>query len=159
MIARIIATAGGVGYAPKAPGTVGSLVGWLIGYAVAAHLPFAWRLITWAVAVVVGVIVSASTERQLGTHDPSIVVIDEVVGMWMVFVMMPAIAGSLTWSFLAFVSFRVFDILKPPPLKWLERAPGGWGIVFDDLGAGLYTYAMMCVFQTLYALTPLRGAP
>ncbi len=146
MIATLIATAGGVGYCPWAPGTAGSLVGWLFGYAAAMHLSFAWRLIAWAIAVVISVIASAVTERQLKKHDPSVVVIDEVVGMWMVFALLPRLAESLWMGLMAFALFRAFDVVKPPPLKWLARAPGGWGIVLDDLGAAFYTcFVLMLV--------------
>lgn len=141
--ARAIATAGGAGYCPWAPGTAGSLVGWLIGYAAGTRLPFAWRLITWAIAVVMSVIASTATERQLKIHDPSVVVIDEVVGMWMVFALLPRLADSFWLGLMAFVLFRAFDVVKPPPLKWLARAPGGWGIVLDDLGAALYATAIL----------------
>ena len=139
MIARLIATAGGAGYCPVAPGTAGSLVGWLIGFLAATHLPVGWRLPAWVAAVIISIIASTVAERQLGIHDPSVVVIDEVVGMWMVFILLPRAAESLLVSLAAFILFRTFDTIKPLPLRWLARAPGGWGIVLDDLGAAAYT--------------------
>ena len=75
---------------------------------------------------------------QHGRHaapDPSIVVVDEIVGMWIAVLHLP-------WSFLslliAFILFRIFDILKPPPAAWVEQIPRGWGIMLDDVVAGIY---------------------
>ncbi len=147
MLARLIATAGGVGNCPWAPGTMGSLVGWLVGYAAAVYQPPMWRWITWVVAALISVAASTLTERRLKIHDPSVVVIDEVVGMWMVFALLPRLAESLWLGLMAFALFRAFDVVKPPPLKWFARAPGGWGIVLDDLGAALYA-TVIVVFLT-----------
>lgn len=151
MIAKLIATAGGVGYCPWAPGTAGSLLGWLIGWLAALHQPPMWRWLMWTAAVLIGVAASTRTERVLGRHDPSVVVIDEVVGMWMVLILLPREAHWLVVGVAAFVLFRAFDVVKPPPLRWFSRAPGGWGIVLDDLGAAVYTWLVLfvlnCAFQ------------
>jgi phosphatidylglycerophosphatase A len=69
------------------------------------------------------------------TADPSIVVIDEIVGVWIALWMLPY---SFVVIALAFVAFRAFDIVKPPPARQLERIPNGWGIMLDDVAAGLY---------------------
>ncbi|MEW6325463.1 MAG: phosphatidylglycerophosphatase A [Nitrospirota bacterium] len=136
-----IATVGGIGRVPIAPGTAGS----------AAGLALAWLLYSawgaWAVMMVIlpltalGVAASSALTAGGGDKDPSIIVIDEVCGM------LVAVAG-LSFTGLtalgAFVLFRLFDIVKPFPLSWIERRlPGGWGVMGDDLAAGLA--ANLCV--------------
>lgn len=138
-LARAIATVGELGSSPRAPGTIGSVVGWLIGVLGLAHADAAVRFGVVIGATVVGVMASTRAERELKRHDPSCVIIDEVIGMAAVFALMPAIAQPVWQAGIAFGLFRVFDILKPPPLKWLSRFPAGWGIVLDDLGATAYT--------------------
>ena len=137
-LAHLIATWFGCGYAPKGPGTAGSLaalaIAWLLHtYAGASSLWFgALALLlaipgTWAAGVVA---------RCSGAKDPQIVVVDEVVGQWM------TLAGAtvLNWKswLLALALFRLFDIWKPPPVRQLERLSGGLGIVADDAMAGVY---------------------
>jgi phosphatidylglycerophosphatase A len=88
-----------------------------------------------AIVLIVGVAAAGKTEKDLGIKDPSCVVIDEVLGMGVALLWVPR-----TWPFLimGLVLFRIFDIWKPPPIKKLEKLPGGWGIMLDDLLAGLY---------------------
>lgn len=133
-----IATVGGIGYVPVAPGTAASLlvlpaVPWLA--ATRARTPELYTLLVVAV-IAVAVWGAARAERVLGRHDDGCVVIDEVAGM---------VAGTVcvapTWlaAVTLFVAFRVFDIAKPPPIAWLDRRVGGGvGVVADDLLAGAY---------------------
>jgi phosphatidylglycerophosphatase A len=88
--------------------------------------------------LVVGIRAAGNVARELGVEDPSCVVVDEVAGQILAFTGIP-----LHWKSLlaAFILFRVFDVLKPPPLRQLERIPGGAGIMLDDIGAGLYALA------------------
>lgn len=88
-----------------------------------------------------GVWASAKMERDAGKPDPQSVVVDEVVGQWIGL----AGASSLGWKqvLAAFLLFRLFDIVKPFPVARLERAPGGWGIMLDDVMAGAYTALVM----------------
>lgn len=144
-LARAIATVGELGSSPRAPGTIGSAVGWLIGVLWLAPAGAAVRLGVVIGGTVVGVMASTRAERELKRHDPSCVIIDEVIGMAAVFALMPAIARPVWQAGLAFGLFRLFDILKPPPLKWLSRFPAGWGIMFDDLGATAYTCLILGV--------------
>jgi phosphatidylglycerophosphatase A len=129
------ASFGYVGFAPAAPGTVGA----------AAAIPF-FLLLRWAdsawleiavcaVIVVVGAWSARRTEEALGVEDPGLVVIDEVVGMFVSLLFLPG-----TWPVIAaaFVAFRVFDIVKPWPAGRLEHVPGGWGVMADDVMAGVY---------------------
>ncbi len=137
-IAEVWATAFYAGYVPKAPGTAGALVGLALAFVlhqyaffVNFHFPalaLAFLLPSvWAANVVI-----AETKLK----DPQMVVMDEVLGQWVVF------AGAAQFTPLtyvvAFALFRLFDIWKPFPVNLFERAPGGWGVMLDDLMAGLY---------------------
>lgn len=88
----------------------------------------------------IGVPAGTSIARSVGKSDPSIVVVDEAAGQ-----ILAVVAVPVEWKYLlvGFILFRGFDIFKPPPLRRLERFPGGWGIMLDDLGAGLYALAVL----------------
>jgi phosphatidylglycerophosphatase A len=139
LLARVVATWFGCGYFPKGPGTAGSVGALLVALPIAALT--GWQ--PWVFAVVSLVALPPSIwaadrmARDTGSKDPQTVVVDEVVGQWI------ALAGCVSldhwgWWLAAFVLFRLFDITKPPPVRALERVPGGAGIVLDDVGAGLY---------------------
>lgn len=149
-VVRTIATVGGVGYLPKAPGTAGSLVGLLVGFIAARPFkdpPQAASILLLALTACffVGVAVSTQAERHFGARDPSAVVIDEFWGMWAIMVAAPLVSQGPLLAAIAFGLFRAFDIIKPPPLKRLSRLPGGWGIMLDDLGAAAYTFGVLWV--------------
>ena len=132
-LARWIATAGGLGYAPVAPGTVASLpvalaVWWLAPGDIAL-------LVATAVVAVVGIWAAGREEERSGAKDPSAIVIDEVAGMLLACYSHPR---TLLWVLGLFVAFRVFDVLKPFGIHRLQALPGGVGVVVDDLVAGLY---------------------
>ena len=131
----IIATAGFTGYAPFAPGTVGSLVGLLILFAVRASGNPLLELGVLVVVIVSGIWSAGVVERDVGIEDPGIVVVDEVAGMLLTLLWIP-----LTWptALVGFLAFRIFDIIKPFPARSTERLPGGWGIMADDLFAAVY---------------------
>jgi phosphatidylglycerophosphatase A len=138
VLARVIATWFWCGYAPKAPGTAGSLaalaIAWALhNYAGVSAIGMAWLSLLLSLP---GIWAADVVARESGGKDPQIVVVDEVVGQWM------TLAGAtvLNWKswVLAFVLFRLFDIWKPPPVRQLERLPGGLGIVADDAMAGVY---------------------
>src|SRR5271165_6741583 len=137
--ATLVATFFGVGRLRPAPGTWGSLATALLWWLLASHLPPAARLpvIFLLIVVVVAIGIPASTleERGCGKKDPSHVVIDEVAGQLVTLIACPIVWPALL---VGFILFRVFDILKPPPVRSLERLPEGTGIVVDDLGAGVY---------------------
>jgi len=137
-LALALATWFGCGYFPWGPGTVGSLVAVLIAfvlreYAGSGRLTFLALTIIWLMP---GIWSATRTAQITGKKDPGLVVIDEVLGQWLTLVG----ATSFAWkNFLAaFVLFRVFDIWKPWPIRKIERLPEGYGIVCDDLAAGLY---------------------
>ena len=139
-IAVAIASFGYTGFAPVAPGTVGSAAAFLL------ILPLRWAAVPGlepAAAIllfVLGVWSARITERHLGVEDPGPVVLDEVVGMFVSLVWLPS-----SWPvFLsAFVAFRAFDIVKLWPTNRFERLPGGWGIMADDVMAGVYANAVV----------------
>ncbi len=128
------ATGLGVGWSPRAPGTMGSLV------ALALWWPAGlWGLWLYAAglvaAIVIGVPVTARAARVLGRQDPPMVVWDEIAGMG---VALFAVPHQILWFAAAFGLFRLFDIVKPFPIARLEALPGGYGIMLDDVLAGLY---------------------
>lgn len=143
MIARLLATWFYCGYAPKGPGTAGSLAAVAIGWALEEWLGVPpWGFAILALALLGPAIWAAGvTERQTGLKDPHIVVVDEVVGQWIAIATAPA-SNWKTWL-AAFLLFRAFDIWKPPPARQLERLPGGTGIVMDDVMAGIYAAAVL----------------
>ncbi|MBI3088423.1 MAG: phosphatidylglycerophosphatase A [Candidatus Omnitrophica bacterium] len=139
--ASAVASIGGLGHVPKAPGTVGSAVGWACGWlwpgAAAAPLVVLVGLL--------GVAASTQAERQTHTHDPRWIVIDEVVGMWLVFTCLPDLHSRRLMAILAFGLFRYFDIAKPGLIRRLGRLPGGWGVMLDDVGAGVVTALVLWI--------------
>lgn len=135
-LARFFATVGFLGELFPAPGTtVGSLAG--VGLSLAARG-------RWGVAI--GIVLTLASPalcgleaRRRGEADPSPVVLDEVVGQWWALQVMAwaGVPPKAFWLFLGFALFRVFDVLKPPPVRQAEALPGGLGIVADDLVAGV----------------------
>jgi|SRR5579864_430463 len=142
--ATLTATFFGIGHMRPGPGTWASAATMLLWAALAHALTLPLRtpiLIALAAAItLVGIPAATRVARASASKDPSFVVIDEVAGQ-----LISLIAVPLSWkTFLAgFILFRVFDILKPPPVRQLERLPEGTGIVLDDVAAGLYALAVM----------------
>lgn len=141
---RFIATAAGSGFLRPAPGTWGSLAAVLPAWAWLHWAPFPWITPGIALGVVLstaaGVWSSNVCIRTTGIADPSPVVIDEVAGVWATLLLIPpavAVASPLLALIVGFLLFRLFDIVKPWPISALERFPRGWGVMADDLGAGI----------------------
>jgi len=132
--ATLLATGFGSGYSPIAPGTAGSLVG-LALYWPLVRLPAAAQLAALTVLSALGVWAATGLARRIGQEDPSVVVVDEIAGMWVALLFLPFTAFT---AVAAFLLFRVMDVIKPFPAGRLERLPGGLGIVADDLMAGIY---------------------
>ena len=139
--ARLLATAGGSGHAPVAPGTAGSAVGLALFWPLAS-LPLAAQLAACVVLFVLGAFASTYVARSTGRKDPGLVVVDEVVGMWVTLVGLPFVPFTAA---VGFVLFRVMDVVKPWPARDLERLSGGWGIMADDVAAGVYAHLLLRV--------------
>jgi phosphatidylglycerophosphatase A len=141
--AILLATAGGAGFAPVAPGTFGSLVGVLIYLAMEALRIGAYYPHAIIFFLIAGVWASSRVERLWG-HDSQRIVIDEVIGQMITFAVA---AGRYRLSAfciaLGFGLFRLFDIVKPFPIRRLERFKGGLGVIADDVGAGLFALAVL----------------
>lgn len=122
----LVSTFFGVGKFGKMPGTMGSAA----AVAIAVLIPIHWTVI--AATAILGIYCSDRYSKLKGEADPSEVVIDEVVGMWISMWGLP-----VSYGFPAFVLFRLVDILKPFPVNLFERLPGGFGIMADDIAAGV----------------------
>jgi phosphatidylglycerophosphatase A len=139
-----------VGYFPIAPGTAGSLVGLAIVLAcdhwVLPRTKAIAVLVTVAVVLLaVGVWAAGKAEDFFGRIDPGQVVLDEVVGQMLTLLLIP----SVTWKWLlgGFLLFRALDVLKPFPARQAERIPRGWGIMLDDVIAGVYGLVLLSVIR------------
>ena len=143
-VALLVATLGGVGRAPFAPGTVASAV---TAVALGLAAPSRPTVTVFLLAVIVlGTWAAQGAERLLGGKDPGAIVIDEVAGMTLSVVALPLTAGVLLAGF---ALFRVFDVVKPYPANALQRLPGGIGVMIDDLVAGLYALLVLLFARAL----------
>ena len=129
-----LATVGGAGFFPIAPGTVGSAVAVLI-YFGTRHWSWPAQLALLAGITIVGIWAADVTAKALNREDPGPVVIDEVAGHLVTLLMTGA---GFYGAIVGFLIFRIFDIIKPWPARQLEDLPGGVGIMADDLMAGVY---------------------
>jgi phosphatidylglycerophosphatase A len=129
-----IATGAGSGYAPVASGTFGSAVG-LALYALIAGLSPVPFLVATAVVTGIGVWAAHHAERIFEKQDDGRIVIDEIAGMLVSLALLPV---GFTVAIVGFLLFRLFDIVKPPPCRWLESLHGGLGVMADDVFAGVY---------------------
>ena len=138
IIWRFVATFFYLGKLPFAPGSwgsLGALLLWLL-----LPVTFSVHLSVIIILFVLGIYSSSRMAKYLDDHDPSEVVIDEVVGMGISLFMLP---HSLGLYFLAFLLFRIIDILKPSFIYRIQKLPGGWGIMLDDVMAGIFTLALV----------------
>jgi phosphatidylglycerophosphatase A len=148
-IARVIATWFGCGRSPVAPGTVGTLGALPLWFAVRGGGPKA-VLVTAAAMTLIGVWAAGVFAAERGAKDPQEVVVDEVAG---VLVALTAAPPSFAGTALAVVLFRVFDITKPFPTRHAEQLPGGWGIVLDDVVAGMQAALVLGGLRALEVLS------
>ena len=136
-----------IGFFPFAPGSFASLITLLFLYFSNASNPV-FLFIFSTILFFVGVFICFILEKNWG-KDPSRIVVDEVVGMSFSLIFLPK--TYLIWG-TAFIIFRFFDIVKPYPLKRFEKFKGGWGIMMDDIGAGIYTSIFVNIFVRLFRL-------
>ena len=149
--AYIIALGAGAGLVPAAPGTAGTLLAFPLSWLLAAYATPAGALAAIAGAFALGIWACGATGRALGAADHGAMVWDEVVAFALVLVFTPA---GWPWQVGAFVLFRFFDIVKPPPIRYFDRRlKSGFGVMFDDLLAAGYTLLVLAVCQRL------TGAP
>lgn len=139
-LAVIFASGFGVGYIPVAPGTFGSL--WGIGlFWLARNLSTAQFIALATVITLVAVFFSHFAEKQLRSHDSAKIIIDEIAGYLVTVIALPF---SWTTAGIAFILFRLFDIWKPFPIRQMDRKiPGAWGVVLDDVMAGVYAHLVL----------------
>jgi phosphatidylglycerophosphatase A len=152
-LAKAIATAGGAGYSPVAPGTCGTAVAVPIAYVLAEVALWQYAIIVAAITAI-AIWAADRADRAWGTHDCQRIVIDEVAG----YLVTMALVDRAHWPGLAcgFVAFRFFDIVKPPPVRWLdEHLPGGAGVVLDDVAAGIMGMLTMIGLDHFGALRAL----
>ena len=139
-IGVFIATCAYVGYAPVAPGTFGSAIGLAVFYVVRRQRSTTVEVAAIVVLAVVGLWSATEAEHHFGGIDPGPVVIDEVIGMLVTLAFIPV---NLAGAIVAFVLFRLLDVVKPWPARRLEHLPGGFGVVLDDMMAGVYGNLVM----------------
>ena len=150
--AWLIATFFGVGHLRPGPGTWASAVTVLCWWGISHFIAPQWLIPAAIIAAIIitllGIPPSTIVAREIGKTDPGFVVIDEVAGQ-----MISLIAIPIVWKYLlaSFILFRGFDIIKPFPLRRLERLSGGLGIMMDDVGAGIYALVLLQVWLHLTA--------
>jgi phosphatidylglycerophosphatase A len=145
-----IATFFGAGFGKPGPGTWGSAAAFLLWAAEtflrhpSAHTTLIGLLVWIAFAIGLGVPAATVVARESGRKDPQFVVIDEVAGVWITLLFCPP---DWLHGLLCLILFRLFDITKPFPVRQLEKLPEGWGIVFDDVAAGLYALGVASLLR------------
>ena len=138
----LLASGLGAGRIPWAPGTCGTLAAVPVAW-VLTQLPPPLHLIVLGLLLPLAAAVCGRAAREEAQNDPPWIVLDEMVGYWTAVVLVPP--SPAAWA-AGFVCFRVFDILKPPPIRWIDRhTRGGWGILLDDVAAGLAARAVLAV--------------
>ena len=148
--ARLLATGFGIGLLPRAPGSWASL----------AALPCAWLIRSWcgtpglaitaAILFALGCWAAGAVARTSAEHDPGFIVVDEIVGQWLA--VLPAPLDPWPYG-LGFVLFRLFDIWKPWPVRWIDRrVPGGLGIMLDDVAAALYAALLLSIGEWVFGV-------
>lgn len=141
-LAVLLSTSFGIGYAPVAPGTFGSLPGIAI-VLLLRRAGISWlELAAIVLLFAVGVWAATKAEEHFGSIDPGPIVLDEVVGMMVTLATIPV---GWAGAALGFLVFRACDVVKPFPARRLERLPGGFGVMSDDVMAGLWANAVMQV--------------
>jgi len=150
---HFIATLGGIGKTPFAPGTFGSIFAWLIFIVISHLLDTTDMLILTSFTVIISIWICEKASRDLNEKDHKSIVIDELAGMWIALLPVLYLASSqqerTIYAFLVLIFFRLFDILKPYPISYLDkRFKSGFGIVLDDLVAGIFASLVVIVILT-----------
>ena len=146
--AHCIALGFGTGLAPVAPGTVGTLLAYPLFYVLSMWVNTYEMFGIIAAFFLLGVWACERTGRAMGISDHSGMVWDEVVAMMLILLVIPAEAN---WWVAAFFLFRIFDVLKPPPIRYFDQTiKGGFGVMFDDILAAFYTLLVLALFKRFF---------
>ncbi len=143
-INKIIATGFGSGYSPIAPGTAGALLAVVIWFIFSILIPYEFMYIITSLLIVTFTILgtySANAVESIWGKDPSLVVVDEMVGVWIPLIIVPE--RNVWFVLAAFVLFRLFDIFKPLGIRKMENFKGGIGVMMDDILAGIYSFIIL----------------
>ena len=140
---HFFATLGGLGLSPIGPGTVGSIFGWIIFIVLSHYINAAHLAILTLFVIIFSVYISSIVTKDLIEKDHKSIVIDELAGIWLAMIPVIFIASSQyersTYAFLALIIFRIFDILKPYPISYIDKNfKNGLGVVLDDLIAAIF---------------------
>jgi phosphatidylglycerophosphatase A len=140
----------GLGFIPGSPGTYGTLWGVLLFY-LGRNLHWPLFAIGVALFTLFAVFISQAAEREIGSHDSSNIVIDEVAGYLVAVILVPF---SLKTVLLSFILFRFFDIAKPWPIRYIDKKwGGGWGVVMDDVLAGVFANLSLQLIMLLWGIS------
>tara|TARA_Y100000992_G_scaffold206911_1_gene141627 strand:+ start:656 stop:1141 length:486 start_codon:yes stop_codon:yes gene_type:complete len=150
---HFIVTLGGIGLFPLAPGTVGSIFGWII-FIVLSH--YIEMIFATVLIIFLSIYVSNLATKDIVNKDHKSIVIDEMAGIWLAMIPVIYIASSqyerTIYAILALIFFRLFDILKPYPISYVDKNfKGGFGIVLDDLIAGVFA-GILAMVITIYLI-------
>jgi phosphatidylglycerophosphatase A len=147
--AHVLAFGFGAGLVRFAPGTAGTLAAWPVGWLLAGSMPPEAMLALAGVLFLLGIWCCGVTGERMGVADHCAMVCDEMVAFLLMLAILPR---ELAWQEAGFVAFRVFDIAKPPPIRWLERRlRGGFGVMFDDLVAAGFALLVLALAKRLLA--------
>ena len=151
---HFLATLGGIGLVPLAPGTAGSIFGWILFIILSHYVGMYTFLVLIGVVMILAITSSGKASKDLVEKDHKSIVIDELAGIWVA--MYPVLFVASTqyerslYAILALIFFRLFDIFKPYPISYIDKNfKNGLGIVLDDLIAGIYS-AIFAISITLY---------
>jgi len=150
---HLVALGAGSGLPRFAPGTWGTLLAWLLFLRLDRSLDTTWWWLLVAAMLAVGAVAADVTGRRMGVADSGHIVIDEIVAFWIVLLLLPGDAAHGGWLLVAaFLLFRFFDIVKPPPIRNLDRRlKNGIGVMADDLVAAFYTLLVLALGLRLFA--------
>ena len=144
--AKAFSTFFGAGFFPVAPGTFASLLTALLYKYLLDRWALAWFGVLIVLVFLSGVATAGAYAKELGRKDPHPIVIDEVCGQLITYILVPGLWVNVA---VGFFLFRVFDVIKPYPIRKLENLPRGWGIMADDVLAGVYSAVLLQAYLLL----------
>ncbi|HEX7634446.1 MAG TPA: phosphatidylglycerophosphatase A [Noviherbaspirillum sp.] len=151
--AHLLAQGFGSGLSPVVPGTSGTLFAWLVFNVLSSRWPELFTSLNWAILIAAGFVAGIwachRTGCDLGIADHGSMVWDEIIAFWLVLLfLMPADFNTQLWAFLW---FRLFDMVKPQPIRYFDRRfKGGFGVMWDDIVAAFYTLLLFALWRTLH---------